>query len=191
MKSICFIFTLCLFLFSFHVTHGEIEKVVLKWKPGFCTETCLIQLKRRLEAIPDVVEMKFQPSQNQATLRWEPNRKFSYRMIDTTMRSVGVSIQELFITIRGTISHKRNVVSIQSLGDGTEFILLSPITIYKGDAAVEKSIESHMLKPNTSQALITAENAEKIVTIEGPLFEGHRAPPLFLIAERIAIPPSW
>lgn len=185
------IFSVAILLLSFQPIKGEVEKVVLKWRPGFCSETCLLQLKRRLSSMPFVAEMRFDAGQNQATLRWDPNRKFNYRLIDTTMRSVGVSLHEIYVTVRGTISHKKNVIYIDSLGDDTQFTLLSPISINAEGAAAEKSVQSHLLQPNTSLKLIQAEEVSKVVTIEGPLFEPHRAPPLYLVAERIAIPPSW
>lgn len=187
-RALC---SVLLFLFLIQPLQGELEKIILKWRPGFCSDTCLLQLKRRLESMPFIVEIKFNASQNQATLRWEPNRKFNYRLLDSTMRSVGVGLHEIYVTVRGTITHNKNVVSIESLGDNTKFTLLSPITINAEGAAALKSVESHMLQPNTSLKLIQAEEDNKIVTVAGPLFEPHRAPPLYIVAERIAVPPTW
>lgn len=178
-------------LMIFSQAYGEIEKVVLRWKPGFCTDSCLVNLEKRLRDMPEVTELKFQAAQNQATIRWKPNRRFSYRLLDTTMRRVGVNLHEIFVTVRGTVNASSKTLSIKSIGDDTEFILLSPISVKPGEAAVEKNIQSHMLKPQTRERLVEAEKKEKIVTVEGPLFQPQRAPPLFLINQRIAIPPTW
>ncbi|MEC7840465.1 MAG: hypothetical protein VX777_10545 [Chlamydiota bacterium] len=173
------------------LSYSEIEKVVIKWKPGFCSEACLVDLERRLNTISDIAEIKFQGAQNQVTIRWKPNKRFNYNTIDRTMRYVGVNIHEIFVTIRGTITHTSKEVMIQSIGDDTTFTILSPITIKPGDAAVEKNIQSHKLKLDTRNQLAEAEEANKIVKIEGPLFEPERSPPLYMIAERVTIPPSW
>jgi len=172
-------------------SHSEIEKIVLKWKPGFCSESCLVDLERKLNSIPDIAELKFQGAQSQATIRWKPNRSFSYGAIDRAMRYVGVNLREIFITVRGTIDHTTKEVTVESLGDNTKIILLSPITITSGEAAVEKNIQSHRLKRETRSQLVNAEDDEKIVKIEGPLFEPERSSPLSMIVERVTIPPSW
>lgn len=178
---------LLLFLFFCCEASAEVVEVVIRWKPGFCSDSCLVLLERRLGENEQVDKVIFQASQSQAILRVKRDKRFSFRSIDATMRSVGVKLNEIFVTVRGSVKESGNTLSLVSLGDGTEFLLLSPIAIRPGEAAVEKNIESHMLQPAMESALLKAKSEERSVKIEGPLFEPERAPPLFLIIKNIAI----
>lgn len=177
--------------FSFESAYCEVEKVVVTWKPGYCSPNCLVQLRQRLGSIPNVAEIKFEAGQNQAALRWAPNQSFSWEIINVTMRSVGVSLHQTFATVRGTIGHSGDAFYIQSLGDNTRFLLVSPLNIISTGAASINSLETSKLSPEARDLLLTAELARQIVTIEGPLFEPWRSNPLYLTAQRVAIPPKW
>ncbi len=167
----------------------EVEKVVLKWKPGFCTESCLLDLEKRLARMSDVAGFKINSSQNQATLRWKPNRRFDFGDINRTMRYVGVSLHEIFVTVRGTIDHTNRDITLKSLGDNTEFTLLGPVAIPSpGEAAAEKNLQTHKLQDRTRNQLILAEDKFRVVTIEGPLFMPERSLSLYLITEKVTIP---
>lgn len=169
---------------------SEVEKAVLKWNPGYCTESCLKNLTRRLQSMHDVAEVKMEGESSQATLRWKPNKPFSFQAIDYTMRYVGVRMMQVFVTVRGTILHADKNASIVSIGDNTPFLLLSPTDIKAGQAAALQNIQSYKLKPEMRNKLILAEQQYKVVTIEGLLLLPERGPPLYMIIQNISIPPS-
>ena len=177
-------FTCTLPLFS------EIEQITLRWLPGICKDACLNDLEKRLLTLTDIAEIKIQGSQNQVTLRWKPKRSYNYRELDAAMRYVGIRVDEVFVTVRGTLKHDNRQVILESLGDNSTFIILSPIALQPGQIAAEHNIESHQLQPATRAQLIQAENEFKIVKIEGALLLPERVQPMYLIASKIIIPAS-
>jgi len=127
---------------------------------------------------------------SQATLRWRPNKPFSFQKIDYAMRYVGVRLMQVFVTLRGTIQHAEKNAAIVSIGDNTPFLLLSPTDIVSGEAAALQNIQSYKLKPEVREQLMIAEHQFKIVSLEGLLLLPERGPPLYLIVQKINIPPS-
>lgn len=170
--------------------HAEVDKVVLKWNPGFCNDSCLKNLDYRLRSMPDVAEVRMEGASSQATLRWRPNKSFSFDRIDHTMRYVGTRLMQVFVTVRGTIQHPDKDASIVSIGDNTPFILLSPTDIKPGQAAALQNVQSYKLKPETRALLMQAQQEFKVVTIQGLLLLPEQGPPLRLIIQNLSIPPS-
>lgn len=169
---------------------ADIE-IVVKWLPGSCGDSCVQQLDRQLHSIKDVAEIKFEGTNNQATLRWRPDRHFSFTPIDNAFRYVGVDMNEIFVTVRGTITSTHRDVTITSLGDNSKFILLSPLRTNPAEAPMPNNIQSYALKPETREQLLPTESIYQIVTAEGSLFEPERSPPNLLILEKVTIPTPW
>ncbi|MCB1111918.1 MAG: cation transporter [Chlamydiales bacterium] len=168
---------------------AEIERVTIRWKPAFCPASCAQGLEKSLSGIREVAEVNVQLEAGQANLRWKPNQKFSYDQINRAMRMIGVSVQEINVSVRGTIEHSSREVELVSLGDNTRFTLLSPIQPTVDQSVARNNPESYQLTESTRERLIAAEKDDRIITIQGPLFEPFRAPPLYLIIQQAQIPP--
>ncbi len=183
-----FILALCgLFCFTKHLS-AEIELVTIKWPPGICTESCRLGLEKKLRTMNDVAEVVV--TDVQATLRWKPNHRMVYSSLENTMAMIGVSMDELQITVRGTIKQMGKEIKLISIGDNTEFTLLGPVQIDKNNAPILENPQTLKLSEETRQKFIAAEKQFKVVTVQGPFFEPERAPPYYIIAEKIQISPS-
>lgn len=129
-------------------------------------------------------------SNEQALLRWKPNHKMVYSALENTMATIGVAMDELQIKVRGTIKQSGRDIKIISIGDNSEFVILGPVPISKNQAPVLENPQVMRLTDEMRQRFIQAENEFKVVTIQGPFFQPERAPPYYIVAEKIDIPPS-
>lgn len=168
--------------------NADIEKVTIQWTQARynCDAGCLQLLDNQFRKIPGVSSVAINQGAAQAVLQWDPNAPFSYTAIDTAMRMVGPSIDNLGIRlkIRGTIRHDANTVTLISLGDNTNYFLLSPITPSSTQYVDPESVASHPLWPQVRTELLDAEAQNLLVTVEGPLFQPERAPPYYIIVEQ-------
>lgn len=167
--------------------HAEIERVMVKWTPSLCQDSCVQGLKKQFANQQGVAEVEINQPAGQANLKWKPNVAFTFQAIHNAMAMIGLYINDLRVIVTGKISHDGNTVRLTSPTDGTTFQLLGPTQAQPLQYAQKYNIATHDLSEDTRQALLAAEKANQKVTIEGPIFEPYRAPPLRLIIERMQI----
>lgn len=177
--------TLCLMTQSlFTPIQSEIEYVVVKWLPTACQESCVRDLTQQLLTIPGVAEIAINGQQGQATLRWKPRMPFSYDYINTAMRLIGPAVQDVRMKVRGTIVHSPSAVILESIGDNTQFLLLSPTPANLTQYTPKSNIDTHVLAPDVRLNFLEGERDFTVVTVEGPLFEPQRMQGLYLIVQK-------
>lgn len=164
--------------------NAEIEYVVIKWLPTGCLPSCVQTIAQQLSTLYPVAEMILNQPQGQATLRWKPRAPFSYDYINTAMRMAGPTVKDVRMKVRGTVTVTNSAVILQSLGDDTQFILLSPTVGSLTQSVVQNSFDAHMLAPETRQKFIDGQRDSTVVTVEGPLFEPQRMQGLYLIVQQ-------
>jgi len=162
---------------------GEVEEIVLRWQSGICQQQCRQYVVERLEKVEQVTEIRVEG--DSATLRWRPNSRFSYTPIDRAMRLVGINIDRISLTVRGTVKSTPRGIYLQSIGDGTEFLLIGPLNIEPGKAPARGNIKSHRLSEAREKQLLEAEREHRTLTVRGPLFQPERRPALNLIIESL------
>lgn len=191
MKKISFFLTAVSLTVS-TLLHAEIEKVVIKWTPQLCTDSCVKGIYHYMKGVDSIAEIKVNKEAGQADIRWKPQASFSYFTVNQPMQMVGLYVKDMRLRVRGTIVQTKMNMKLISLGDNTSFTLLSPIQPSGVNMPQVNNPESHYLMPEVRQKLLDAEANHQVVTIEGPLFEGWRSPPLLLIVEQLHIskPPS-
>ncbi len=179
-------------IFTFFLTIGlilppvltaEIEYVVVKWLPVACLGSCVQTIARQFQAVPGAAEIVVNQQQGQATIRWKPRVPFSYDYINSAMRLVGPTVQDVRIKVRGTIRSSASAVVLQSLGDETQFVLLGPTSGNINQFIPQNNIDSHVLSPQTRQNFLDGERDSTVVVVEGPLFEPQRMQGLYLIVQ--------
>lgn len=179
--------TIIFFCLALSHLPAEIEHVSVKWVSAACLESCAHGLQQQFSKIPGVAEVSVDQAAGRADLRWKPNAPFAYYPIHAAMSMIGPSIKNLRVRVKGTIKHDAKTVSLVSLGDYTTFILLSPLTPSPNEYTIMYNVETHKLLPNMREQLLQAEANKQTVTIEGPLFQPERAPPLLLITETVNV----
>lgn len=180
-------FVLFLVLCCLQITQlsAEIERITVKWRSAACLQGCVNLLGDRFGRIPALDNYTLDQSQGQAELQWKPNIPFNLTAINNAMSYVGLAFEALRMRVRGTIQVEQKTISLISLGDGTAFILLSPISPEITRQNITENIVTHALTPELHSQLVDAATNNQIAVVEGPLFQSERAPPLYLIAERI------
>lgn len=170
-------------ILSFHLQNlnAEIEQVMIKWTPGLCQDSCIRGLEQQFRRIQGVTQVNFSPTNSQAILQWAPNVPFSYRPIEGAMAHIGLSTEDIFVTVRGKISHTSQDVILTSIGDNTPFHLLSTPQQMPNQFIEENSPFNRALNPEMRSKLLEVESNQQIVTISGPLFHPETSPPLFLV----------
>lgn len=181
---ICSLVYSCMIFSSAHLS-ADIDHVTIKWTTGLCTSSCVTTLKDQFSKVPGVAKIEITQGQGQMSLQWKPNVPFNFIPINGAMSLVGLSIQDLRIKARGNISHDNQRVFLTSTGDNTRFQLLGPVQPSEHHYVIEFSPFTHPLSADMRKDLLDAEAAHQIVTIEGPILEPERSPPLYLIVERI------
>lgn len=136
--------------------------------------------------MPGLAELTITQNQGQADIRWKPYAPFSFDSINSAMRLAGPRLKDVRVKVRGAIGHSGNNFFIKSLGDNTQFTLLSPARVRIGEY-LTKSLDVHVLAPEMRQKLLQAEREFVVAVIEGPLFEPtrNRGLALYLIIEQI------
>lgn len=161
---------------------AEIEQVTIKWTPGLCQTSCIRGLERQFHRVKEVTYVEINGSAGLAILRWDSKIAFSYRPIETAMAMIGLSIDDMNITVRGNITYDGRDVILTSLGDRTQFYLVS--------APPMMALELHLphiqpLNVQTKRGLIEAGQNHQVVSITGPLFQPEKAPPFFLVVDSL------
>lgn len=180
---------LCFLLLSFFLTSSisaEVEKVTVTWTSVLCRDACGQLLYKYFCRIPAVSSVEVNQQAGIAYLKWKENQKFSFAPVNHAMQMVGLGLRDVRVTVTGTIRATGKYFSIISLGDNTEFYLLSPVTPTNGYVN-QFNLANRQLSPEMQQKLFNAQNERKIVTIEGPLFMPWRSPILYLVVASMNI----
>lgn len=179
------IYIFCFLLGNFYPIQAEIDKVVVTWTPGECIDiACAQNLADQFKKQLGVAQVNISTTQGQAVIDWKPDVPFAWTNIQYPMAALGLYIRTIRVRVRGTISRDlHNNISITSIGDGTILELVSPIQPEKNRYVTKYSPYTHPLTNEQRAQLYTAEANKEVVTIEGPLFEPYRSPPLQLIIE--------
>lgn len=160
---------------------GEILRVDVQWRGLSCNLTCAQKLERRFLKIPGVSSVTLNAINQSAVLSWAPNQPFTFQAINLAMRSVGPTLDQLRVTVRGKILMQNNQFSIVSIGDNTSFLLLGPYAPPAGTVRQFLRKAYYPLSAQLQTILKEAARTGRVVIIEGQIFQGHRAPPLMLI----------
>src|SRR5687768_178225 len=163
---------------------AEIETITIKWIALECLAPSVQNLTQRFLTLPGTAEILMDGQQGQAVIRWKPFVPFTFDYINSAMRMAGPRIKDIRIKVRGTIVRSGNSIVIRSLGDNTQFVLLSPARASPTQYVPQESIQTHILAPETAQRLLEAERDSVVTVIEGPLFEPTRQLGLNLIVEQ-------
>lgn len=157
----------------------------MRWTPGFCLAPCEETLRQKLAASPDVAESDVPAGASQATIRWKPDKKFNYQLLNFLIKGAGVKANQVLISARGQIRHDKNEVYLVSQGDNTRFTLLSPIYVSPDptQGQVRHNLDSYKLSARTREELINNEKEDKIVTVKGLLLDPWRYVELYLIMD--------
>jgi hypothetical protein len=165
---------------------AEIETFTIKWTSMLCLQSCNELLYSEFLKMPSVADVIMDPGAGTAIIRWKPEAPFTYAAIGAVMSKVGLAIQDMRVKVRGTIIPGPNPILV-SLGDQTQFVLLGPIEPSRTDFTITANPQAHALSPQLREQLTQAGNEQKMVIIEGPIFEPERSPPLKMIVQNIQI----
>lgn len=189
MKSLNFLCatSLCLWLLAGNQAEAEIQRVNVQWTAPLCQDSCVRGLRDQFLRQSGIADVDINQAAGQATLRWKPNIPFTYTAIHNAMSMIGLHINTLRVMAKGYISHDSNSVRLTSSGDGTVFVLLSVIQPSPTDYVQKYNVATHQLSDFERDNLIQFEQNNQEVSIDGPLFEPWRSPPmaLQLIVEKI------
>lgn len=166
---------------------SEIETVWLKWTPLLCTQACVTQLDRELRKVPGIAEISLNQGGGEATLKWRPNLPFSFSDVNVPMRLVGLSVRDIHIKVRGTLSHDAHSVTLTSIGDGTRFQLLNPVISTPGQQASVFNLAARQLTPELRQKLIDGEAQKAIASIQGQIFMPGRSSALQIVVDNLKL----
>lgn len=180
------IFSCLLFCGSIYSSlQAEIESITIKWTALECQQSCIAGLEKQFRNINGVADVVMNQPAGMATLRWKPDVALTFPPINTAMSMIGLSINILRVKVRGTISHDAKTVTLNSLGDNTRFLLMSPVTPKRYEMVEEFNPETHVLTPAQREQFLRAQDADQIAIVEGPIFEPERSPPLKIIVENV------
>ena len=178
-------FILLMIGFVYIPLFGEIQHVIITWTPMECQAKCLEGLNTQFAKIQGVSEVSINQSAGQVTLKWKPNIPFSFSPVNIAMEMIGLTINDIRISVHGTLRHDPTHVSLTSIGDNTRFDLLNPVTPETSRQAAQFNIGARGLKPELRQKLLEGESNHQEATIEGPLFMPERSPPLELVVDKL------
>jgi hypothetical protein len=169
------------------ILNAEIEWITIRWTSSLCLDSCVKGLRARFSQIDGVADVYIDQAAGQAKLKWKPNKTFSYTPIHGAMAMIGLYIKDIHMKVHGTIMHDRQNVYLISSGDNTRFQLLGPVQVNTTGYSMQASATSHPLTNETKSLLLDVENKKGSVSIEGPLFQAWRAPPLYLITDQVNV----
>ncbi len=164
---------------------AEVVKVQIQWQPESCTMACAQLLATQFQKVPGVAEIIMNQGGGFADLRWKPQYPFAFIPIQTAMQNVGVGIRNIRVKARGTLVFQQQTVALISLGDNTPFYLLGPLVAKSGQMTIDDSLQNHQLSPATLTQLVEASKQNRIVVIEGPLYQPWSYSWLWLIIDQM------
>ncbi len=173
---------LSLFMGASFSLFSEIEKVVITWTPGLCNPQCGKQLEKQFRSMNSLSNVSIDLGGNKATLLWKKNSPFSYTNIYAQMAYVGISYQDIYLTVKGKIKHTGNKkFFITSDTDNTVFQLLGFATAGTNQYVEMDNVVNRGLSASQIQQLLDGETKQLTATIQGPLYQPETSPPLRLV----------
>lgn len=163
-----------LFLALGFCLNAEIERVVIGFNKDLCNEKCMLLLKNEFGKLDLVNSVSVAPGQ--VNLGWKPNERFDFRKVDARMRFVGVGMDNIAVSVRGTVSGEGAKWYITSLGDETRFQLLNPPQPSANSYIEYNNISMYKLLPEVQDQLAEAKRNDQIVTATGFLLAPWRYP---------------
>jgi hypothetical protein len=189
MKSPCrlILLTTAVIQLAVATAYAEIEHITVRWKAAQCLAPCVRNVVQQLSRLGGTAEVVANQPQGQADIRWRPYVPFSVNYLTIAMGLAGPTIEDIRVRVRGTIISTPSAIILQSMGDNTQFVLLSPL---QGDPRFyipQNAIQSYVLAPEVRAQFLDAQRAGAIVTIEGPLFKPVQTSGLYLITQQVSI----
>ena len=181
------IFVVALLFSASYDLNAEILQVTVTWNSGVCDPKCSNLLGEKFKKMKQVEEVSVNPSSGVAVIKWKPDAQFSYHLIKTNMQMVGVGVNEIRVRVRGKARGQGKNVSLVSLEDNTSFILVSPIMPNPDSLILYPNPYLRELDPKLREKILLEAKEDKVMVIEGPLYQPARSPPLQLVVERIQI----
>jgi hypothetical protein len=153
---------------------AEIEQITLKWNPAVCSDICSSTLEKNFQTIKGVSNLQLDHKAGTAAMNWASGIPFSYNPFYAALHSQNLRIKDIYLRIRGNITHDTENFYIVSLGDNTRFHLIGPVQEQPGQYVIQANIATHPLSAELREKLSTAEKNKQTITIEGLLFEPTR-----------------
>jgi hypothetical protein len=167
---------------------ADVEHVVVKWSPQLCKSTCTKQLHDLFSKLPGVANLTIDEGNGVMELNWKEKAPFSYTNLDWTMRKIGLYMTYVRVKATGNIVKVNKTYYLDSEHDRTRFNLLGMAIPQSGVLAVQtNSIFNRPLSQDNIELLEEAMKNKLLVTIDGPLFEPWRSPPLWLVMEQAVV----
>jgi hypothetical protein len=175
-----FIFSILSFVLWINPIYSEVKSVQVFWNHGACQDRCGKLLEEKLRENKQIDSAVVSITSNMADIQWNKNAIFSYQVIKRIFQKVGVGIDNVRIIVRGKITYTQDRLVLISDGDNTTFDIVS----YEKERPNAKylSIDSKL-----KQTYIDYSKEHKTLIIEGALYHAWRAPPLYLLLEKVTL----
>ncbi len=180
-----FIFTLL--VLSTQTLQSEVLEVFISWNSYLCDDKCADLIKRRFESMKQVESIEVNSGSGSAKIKWNPESLFSYQAVKTQLQMVGVGLSELRVRVRGKGVPQGKGAALISSGDNTRFNLISPIRGTPGEYIALPDGSQLSLADGLKEKILSSAQEKKTIVIEGPIYQGHRSPPLYLVVSRLQI----
>jgi hypothetical protein len=179
---------LALFFFCTSTVHAEIQTVTVRWTSGLCDKGCSDKVGASLRKLKGADQVTINQGSGSASIKWKKNIPFNFYDVNVAMRVVGPRIRDVRMQVSGHIVQDGKNYYLVSTGDNSRFTLLGPVQASTHQYSIQYNPAVHPLTAEMIALLQKAEKANVEVTIDGPLFEPHRAPPMYFIIENLTIP---
>lgn len=165
--------------------HAEINRVIVKWTPQLCQASCVRQLNNRFSDMAGVANVTIDQGNGIMEMKWQQNAPFSYTDLNWTMRWIGLHMTYVRVKATGYILKVGSTYILESSQDRTRFSLLGVAIPQAPNLFVQaNSIFTRPLTPSNIELLEKARQNKLLVTVDGPLFQPWRSPPLWLVMEQ-------
>jgi hypothetical protein len=169
---------------------ADIPRIELTYQHNIAFPDTYALLEKQLEAISQVRDVRLNPETAVATLRWKPNEAFVYAPLDYATRSVGLYLQAIVLTVRGTVEEANLLYQFRSLGDNTLFTLLGPPDVGPGQVAARETTWGRKLTETQKKKLQEAKKQDLVITVTGELLAPTRYSQFYLVIDTISLPQS-
>jgi hypothetical protein len=166
---------------------AEVLEVSLIWNSDLCNEKCTELLKKQFGKAKEIESFTMNSSSGTASIKWNPQFPFSYQIVKSHLQMVGVGLSQMRVRVRGKALLQGERVALLSEGDNTLFFLISPVRASPGEYTATPAGVLVDLATDLKQKILTTAAEGKVIVVEGPLYQGHRSPPLHLIVSRLQI----
>lgn len=165
------------FLGYFTCGFSEIQKVEVTWDPLLCQKSCVDGLRHRFSLIQGVQSIEINQTSGMATLKWKPTVQFSFVPINYALRWIGIREIQVRVEVRGKVAQKGSDFYLNSIKDGTPFLLMNRLAQEANEVVVEYNPQNRPLSADLIQQLESLMKHSQPVTISGTLFMPERSPP--------------